>query len=126
MKDLIVIFVVLGVVFGGNFFENIYLERTTKELIEIVNEMEKGIDTASEDEKIILEKKLWDKWEQCEKPWIAFLYHKEINNVEDILIECYTFYLEGDRTHFLLNVRKLNRNLEDLKNREVISLVNVL
>lgn len=125
MKDLIVILVILGVVFGGNYFQNNYLDKTTKDLLTVVNKMEENMDVSREDKEKIVEE-LLKNWEKYEKPWIALQYHQNINTIEDLLIECYTFYLEGDETHFLLNARKLNRNMDDLKNREQISIVNIL
>lgn len=125
MKDLIVIIVILGIVFGGTYFQNKYLDKTTEDLLETINKMEINMDVSHANKEELVNE-LLDKWEKYEKPWIALQYHQNINAVEDLLIECYTFYLEGDETHFLLNARKINRNLDDLKNREEISIVNVL
>lgn len=125
MKDLIIIIVILGVVFGGTYFQNKYLDKTTKDLVSVINKMEENMGAPREEKEKIVEE-LLNKWEKYEKPWIALQYHQNINTIEDLLIECYTFYLEGDETHFLLNARIINRNMDDLKNREGISIVNVL
>ena len=125
MRDFIVVFIILCVIFGGNYIQNKYLEKTTNDLMNVINKMEENMTRSKEEKKIVVQE-LLDKWEAYEKPWIALQYHQNINQIEDILIECYTFYLEGDETHFLLNARKLNRNMDDMKNRERISLVNVL
>ncbi|MBQ8298995.1 MAG: DUF4363 family protein [Clostridia bacterium] len=125
MRDFIVIFVILSVVFGGNYVQNNYFDKSTKDLLDVINKMEENMELPKDEKKKIVQE-LLDKWEGYEKPWIALQYHQNINEIEDIVIECYTFYLEGDETHFLLNARKLNRNLDDMKNRERISLVNVL
>ena len=125
MKDLIIIIVILGVVFGGTYFQNKYLDKKTEDLVSVINKMEENMGAPREEKEKIVEE-LLNKWEKYEKPWIALQYHQNINTIEDLLIECYTFYLEGDETHFLLNVRIINRNMDDLKNREEISIVNVL
>ena len=125
MNDLIIIIVILGVVFGGTYFQNKYLDKTTEDLVSVINKMEENMG-APREEKEKIDEELLNKWEKYEKPWIALQYHQNINTIEDLLIECYTFYLEGDETHFLLNVRIINRNMDDLKNREEISIVNVL
>lgn len=125
MRDFIVVFVILSVVFGGNYIQNNYLDRTTRDMMDVINKMEENMKLPKEDKRKIVQE-LLDKWEDYEKPWIALQYHQNINQIEDIVIECYTFYLEGDETHFLLNARKLNRSMDDMKNRERISLVNVL
>ena len=52
-----------------------------------------------------------------EKKWIMIGYHHEINTMEDLLIECYTYYLQNDKNNFEISYGKLERNTKDLENR---------
>ena len=53
-------------------------------------------------------------------------YHQEINQIEDLVIECYNYYLQGDKDLFQVSYGKLKRNIEDMKNREIITFTNIL
>lgn len=125
MRDLIVIFSILIIIFGGNFIQNKYLDKSTKELMEIVDKMKENINSESA-KKEELKIELLDKWESFEKIWITLQYHQSINIIEDNLIEAYTFFLDGKKTEFLFGERKLRRNIDDMKNREKITLENIL
>ena len=46
--------------------------------------------------------------------------------MEDILIECCNYYKTGNREEFDISFEKLKRNIEDLKYREEITIVNIL
>ena len=67
-----------------------------------------------------------DIWESNEKRWIMVEYHQEINQIEDLVIECYTYYLQGEKELFEISYKKLERNIEDMQNRVKITFTNIL
>ena len=125
MKDFLVITTILCVVFGGNFFIRKYLDSTGKEFLKKIGNLEQ---TISERNSIKNEQisNILDMWEKNEKRWIMIGYHQEINEIEDLLIECYSRYMQGNKAEFDISYRKLQRHVEDMKNREGITFANIL
>lgn len=126
MRDVFVIIAILAIVFGGNSFINKHIEESGNEFLNIVKKLEDGIESDDKNAKNIEVKKILDLWENNEKKWIMIGYHQEINQIEDLVIECYTYYLQGDKEDFEVSFRKLKRNIEDMKNREIITFTNIL
>lgn len=95
-------------------------------MLEIVKNFEKNIDSAEEKEKEKQVDALLELWEKDENKWIMIGYHDEINQIEDLVIECYSYYLQGDKESYDVSYRKLKRNIEDMRNREIITFANIL
>ena len=125
MRDFLVVVVILGVVFGGNYFIHEYIDGSGKDFLEKVSDLNKSMDLEENIKKKQIEE-LLNIWENNEEKWIMIGYHQEINDIEDLLIECYSYYLQGDKDGFDVSFRKLERNLEDLRNRERITFTNIL
>ena len=125
MRDLVVIIVIIGLVFGGDVFIEKYLEKSSEKLIQQIEMMSESF---NEDEKAKKRNvdSLQQIWEETEKPWIVIEYHEEINNIEDLVIETYSYYMSGEKEEFDIAHRKILRLIEDLKNRIDLSLENVL
>jgi ribonucleotide reductase beta subunit family protein with ferritin-like domain len=125
MKDFWIVFIILVIVFGGNYFIHGYIEETGKEFLEEVSGLVKSINSSDEIKKQIVGE-LLKTWENNEEKWIMIGYHQEINNIEDLLIECYNYYLQDKKEDFNISYQKLKRNIEDLRNRERITFTNIL
>lgn len=125
MRDVFVVLTILSVVFGGNYFIHKYIEKTGKEFLQEVSALEKSINSGDE-LKVREVDKVLDLWENNEEKWIMIGYHQEINDIEDLLIECYSYYLKGEKEDFDTSYKKLERNVEDLRNREKITFTNIL
>lgn len=126
MRDIFVIITILVIVFGGNWFINKHIEQSGNEFLNLVNKLEDGIESDNEELKNEEVKEVLEAWEDNEKKWIMIGYHQEINQIEDLVIECYSYYLQGDKDLFEVSYRKLKRNIEDMKNREIITFTNIL
>ena len=116
---------IIGLVFGGDVFIEKYLEKSSEKLIQQIEMMSASF---TEDEKAKKRNvdSLQQIWEETEKPWIVIEYHEEINNIEDLVIETYLYYMSGKKEEFDITHRKILRLIEDLKNRIDLSLENVL
>lgn len=125
MRDVFVVLTILSVVFGGNYFIYKYIDKTGKEFLQEVSALEKSINSGDE-LKVREVDKVLDVWENNEEKWIMIGYHQEINDIEDLLIECYSYYLKGEKEDFDTSYKKLERNVEDLRNREKITFTNIL
>ena len=125
MRDVFVVLTILSVVFGGNYSIYKYIDKTGKEFLQEVSALEKSINSGDE-LKVREVDKVLDVWENNEEKWIMIGYHQEINDIEDLLIECYSYYLQGEKEDFDTSYKKLERNVEDLRNREKITFTNIL
>ncbi len=125
MRDIIVIFVIIILVFGGTFILHSYIETSGDELVTILDEMSGDIDSSQSNEKQVNIDKINKKWDEVQKVWISIEYHNLINDMEDLVIECCNYYLETEKNDFNISYAKLKRMIEDLKYREEISMVNI-
>lgn len=126
MRDIFVIIAILAIVFGGNFLINEDVNETGKDFLNMMETLEDGIETDKKEAKDKQVDELIKLWEENEKKWIMIEYHQEINQIEDLVIECYTYYLQGDKELFEVSYKKLERNIEDMQNRVRITFTNIL
>ncbi len=125
MRDFIIVFTILCIIFGGNYFIHKYIDSSGMEFLKVVRDLESTMELANDEKKKKIEA-LLNLWEENEEKWIMIGYHQEINDIEDLVIECYIYYLQGDKDSFLVSYKQLERNIEDLKNREKITFTNIL
>jgi hypothetical protein len=126
MKDFIVIVITVVLVFVGGIIAKKYFEKSGNEIVEIIEEMSKGLEIDTEEHKQNMIEKLKKEWDKKQSIWITIQYHTNINEMEDIVIECCNYYKTSNREEFDISCEKLKRNIEDLKYREEITLVNIL
>ena len=102
------------------------LKKVGSEFLELVNNLEESIDTKDINLKKTEVNNVLEIWEKNERTWIMVEYHDEINQIEDLLVDCYTYYLQGEKNEFEVSYRKLKRNIEDMQNRVKITFTNIL
>ncbi|MBQ8627117.1 MAG: DUF4363 family protein [Agathobacter sp.] len=102
------------------------LKKVGSEFLELVNNLEESIDTKDINLKKTEVNNVLEIWEKNERTWIMVEYHEEINQIEDLLVDCYTYYLQGEKNEFEVSYRKLKRNIEDMQNRVKITFTNIL
>lgn len=125
MRDVIVLTVIFLLVFGGDFLIQKYLERSSADLLRFFEEIS-GDFEKEYDEKLLDVKEIIGNWEEKESPWIIFEYHDSINEIEDLVIEAYSYYLSNNKEEFEIAYRKIIRLIDDFKNRMELSFENVL
>lgn len=125
MRDVIILVIIGLFVFGGDILVEKYFDKSSEELLNYFEQMSGDFDVPRV-EKLKLVDKIISVWEEKETPWIIFEYHESINEIEDLVIESYSYYLNGNKEEFEVSYRKLNRLLDDLKNRIKLSFENVL
>ena len=124
MKDIIVIGVILLLVFGGGYWSNKYIEKTSEKMMSEINNMTFGFDKEEKEKEAIVEK-VKIEWEDLEKEWIIFEYHESINDIEDLIIECYTYFLDNNKSEYMVSFGRLKRHIDDMKNRGSLMYVNI-
>ena len=126
MRDLWIAVGIIVVVFVGNFLLKGYYESSGSEIMLLMDELSYGIQSDSDNEKERKVELIKEKWDNTQKYWILFQYHERVNSMEDILLECLDSYQDKDEEEFHRALDKLKRNMEDLKNREEFSILNIL
>ena len=124
MRDIVVISVVLLLVFGGGHLSNVYIEKSAEKLMNEIDEMTTGFEK-EEYEKAEIVSKVKFEWEKIEKGWIVFEYHESINDIEDLLIECYTYFLDNNESEYMVSFGRLKRHVDDMQNRGSLTYVNI-
>lgn len=125
MKDFLVIITILLIVFGGNYFVYGYIDDSGRSFLSEVENLKKSIKLDENTKKQYVQR-LLNIWEKNEKKWIMIGYHEEINNIEDLLIECYSYYFQDKEEELDIAYKKIIRCLDDLRNREKLTLTNIL
>lgn len=125
MKETIIICVSLTLVFVPSFIFKNYLEKTGKDVLQILESMNEDIKneiTPDEEKSKVLEKVYLEK----EKKWILIVDHDILDEIEDGIAECIAYYNDEEKTEFISAYNKLKEHIKDLKKREEISLANIM
>lgn len=125
MKEFLIVFIVLLLVFIPNILFKNYLQTTGDELIKILNNMN---DDISNGRNINEEKSssLRECFREKEKGWILIIDHDILDEIENGIEECISSYDEEDKMEFTSSYGKLKNAIEDLTKREEVSLRNIL
>lgn len=126
MKDLWIVIGIIFFIFIGNSLLKNYFEKSGHKVIQQMEELSDGIEIDSDTKKQEKIENLKQVWDDSQKYWIMFYYHETINNMEDVFLECCNHYLSANKEEFQVALDKLKRAINDLKNREEISILNIL
>lgn len=89
-KETIIIFVSLILIVGLNFYIQIYLEKTSTDLIEKLHELRGQIyrqeENLNNNELKTKANEIYEKWEKTNKLWSTFVLHEELDKIELSLI----------------------------------------
>ena len=88
--------------------------------------MKNGINIHEEYEKEKNIKVMNETFDKNQRKWIMFEFHDSINSIEAVMIECCNYYKTKNNEQFDISYEKLKRNIQDLKNREEISILNIM
>lgn len=125
MKETIIICVSLALVFVPSCIFKNYLEKTGKDVLQILESMNDDIKNEAnpdEEKSKVLEKVYLEK----EKKWILIVDHDILDEIEDGIAECIAYYNDEEKTEFISAYNKLKEHIKDLKKREEISLANIM
>ena len=125
MKETLIIIIVLLIIFVPNFLFKNYLKDTGKDLLDILESMNDDIANEKDIDKGKSEA-LKDAFSEKEGKWIMIVDHEILDEIEDGVEECVSYYNENEKMDFNSSFGKLKSHIEDLHKREEISLVNIL
>lgn len=124
MKETVIIIVSLALVFVPSFIFKNFLDRSGKDILNILESMSEDIknDTTPNEDK---SKTLKEAFLEKEKRWIMIVDHEILDEIEDGIEECIFYYNDSEKTEFLSAQSRLKNHIEDLKKREEVSIVNI-
>ena len=125
MKETIIISESLALVIVPSFIFKNYLEKTGKDVLQILESMNDDIKNEAnpdEEKSKVLEKVYLEK----EKKWILIVDQDILDEIEDGIAECIAYYNDEEKTEFISAYNKLKEHIKDLKKREEISLANIM
>lgn len=125
MKEALIIIIVLLIIFVPNFLFKNYLKDTGKDLLDILESMNDDIANERDIDKGKSEA-LKNVFSEKEGKWIMIVDHEILDEIEDGVEECVSYYNENEKMDFNSSFGKLKSHIEDLYKREEISLVNIL
>ena len=96
-----------------------------KDLLDILESMNDDIANEKDIDKGKSEA-LKNAFSEKEGKWIMIVDHEILDEIEDGVEECVSYYNENEKTDFNSSFGKLKSHIEDLYKREEISLVNIL
>lgn len=124
MKEVIILIVVLMLVFIPNVTFRYYLEKSGKEVIDIVKELEKNIEEGNVENSDA--DKLKESFLEKEKIWILLVDHDMLDEIEYKVEDCVAHYSIENKAEFISSAYQLCDEIEDLHKREEISFGNIL
>ena len=125
MRDLIVIVVIILIVFGGGFFSECYLEKSEKELTEMINNIHTQINNGDMEhlDEVYRLQRMWDN----NKPyWHVFANHQEIDEIEAELARFTEAYKHGLADEAKLSTAIIVFRINDMHKGEKLELANIL
>ncbi len=125
MKETIIILVVLILTFTPNIIFKNFLDKSGKEIIEVLDDMNEDFLYNKEFDSN-KSKKLKEEFLEKEKKWILIVDHEILDEIEGEIECCIVAYNEEDKMEFGASYSKVKNHIEDLKKREEISLENIL
>lgn len=116
MKEWIIIFIILIIIFGGALYIQNYLNKSSKNIISDLKELKAKIEEAqnTENREIIKKEvnKLYDEWSETEEKWAVIVFHSELDLIETSFIKMKSEIENGE----------LSKSIEELET--AIFLVN--
>lgn len=129
LKDILIIFVIIAVIVGGDFFVREHLAKTTEELVSNLKELkDKTILVKENSEKEEVKEKIKEvekKWEEINKIWSTVVVHQEIDNIEQALIRAKADINDGNIEDAIPEIDTAIFFAEHINEREQIRLKNI-
>lgn len=129
MKDLFIAFMILVIIIGGDIIIQKHLEKTTNELVEILENLkEKTVEakTTNERKEAIEETKEVDKkWDKINKIWSTVIVHQEIDNIEQAIIRAESNIHNGELDDAIPEIETAIFFVKHVNERENLKLKNI-
>lgn len=125
MRDAIIIFIILVLVFGGGYFTEKYLEDSEMTLTIIIDELYDSIKSGNLGQIDKVEE-LNRAWRETKNQWHILGNHEEIDEIEAGLSRFTESYTSQNADEACLSLVEIRFRINDIHKGEKLELVNIL
>lgn len=125
MRSFIIILVVMLLFLGLSWWNTSYLTRTSEELVSQAEKVRDKVkkeaweDASSEVMQI---RRLWGKHK---KTWLLLIDHEDIDNIDKTIYRIDEMVSQKEKEQSLTDIAELRFLVQDLADKEVLSLANI-
>lgn len=129
MKEITIIFIILIIIIGGAVYIEKYLEKTSQELVGMLENLKdkvKSNNGASNMEEIKKEAdKVYNKWEEIEKKWAFTVLHSELDLIETSFVRMKAQIEEGELSKSIEEIETSIFLVNHISEKEKFCLKNI-
>ena len=129
IREIIIIFSIIIIIFAGDFLTTRYLKHTSDKLIQSLKELKEHAIIANKDENrdLIKEemKQMEENWEKTSEIWSVIVMHQEIDNIEQALIKSKAMINDGNIEDAIPELETAIFYVEHVNAREKLKLKNI-
>lgn len=128
MKEILIIIISLLLVIVGSNISQAYLNKTSGELTENLEELKNEIKKAQNSEENNsneLVESICNKWQEIHEKWSIIIVHNELDLIEISLTEMKTCIEEGEYVKSIEELEKSVFLLNNIKDKEKLDLKNI-
>ncbi len=123
---LAVAFLALLIIFASAFLVRHYLQKTSDQLISMLDEIDGFVDKGSWDEAYAKMNDIDEAWEKKEKVWGMVINHHEIDNISISLKSALIYIDLNDEVDSLASLASLRHYIGHIPIMERMSLKNII
>ncbi|QUH25509.1 DUF4363 family protein [Serpentinicella alkaliphila] len=126
MKVVIITVVILIIFFAGTMYINQLVEQNVKEMIAVIKDLDKAIESRNWEEANEYIGKLDDSWSHGKKIWPLFMEHAEVDSIDALTIKIKRFIDIEEREMALGEIVSLEEMLNHIIHKQSLKLSNIL
>lgn len=127
MRELMIIFIILIIIFLGAHYTQKFLNTTSDELVGRLEDIKKNLESKDigEDELKSKTNEIYKKWQDINEKWSVIVLHTEIDLIETNLIQMKAKIETGNLDDSMENLDTAIFLLKHIKEKEKTSLKNI-
>ncbi|AKL96964.1 hypothetical protein CACET_c35330 [Clostridium aceticum] len=126
MKVVVATVLILVVFFTSSLVLNQYIERSAKELTDMIQKLEAAVQEESWEEGQMHMEKVVEQWHETRSMWQTFLEHYEIDVIDIVLAKVEKYVTIEERALALGGIAELELLIEHVIGKGEFKLTNIL
>lgn len=126
MKVVIITIVILIIFFAGTMYINQLVEQNVKEMVAVIKDLDKAIESRNWEEANEYMGMLDDSWSNGKKVWPLFMEHAEVDSIDALTIKIKRFIDIEEREMALGEIVSLEEMLNHIIHKQSLKLSNIL
>ena len=129
VKELTIIIIIVILIFGGAFYTEHYLNKTSDEILTKLKNLKQNVIAMNEEdnrEKVIEQSgEIMEKWDETEQAWAIIVLHDELDLIETSLTKMNSSIENGELIECLEELENAMFLVDHIKQKEKFSLKNI-